>query len=54
MKQENLFKKNENEGLLIMDGIEDLFPEDLTEEVIYQLFEDALGDRIVENEEDKQ
>ena len=46
-------KKNENEGLLIMDGIEDLFPEDLTEEDIYQLVEDALGDSIVENEENK-
>ena len=46
-------KKNENEGLLIMDGIEDLFPEDLTEDDIYQLVEDALGDSIVENEEDK-
>ena len=46
-------KKKENEGLLIMDGIEDLIPEDLTEEDIYQLVEDALGDNIVENEEDK-
>ena len=46
-------KKNENEGLLIMDGIEDLFPEDLTEDDIYQLVEDALGENIVENEEDK-
>ena len=46
-------KKNENEGLLIMDGIEDLFPEDLTEDDIYQLVEDALGESIVENEEDK-
>ena len=47
------FKKKENEGLLIMDGIEDLFPEDLTEDDIYQLVEDALGDSIVENDEDK-
>ena len=46
-------KKNENEGLLITDGIEDLFPEDLTEDDIYQLVEDALGENIVENEEDK-
>ena len=46
-------KKNENDGLLIMDGIEDLFPEDLTEDDIYQLVEDALGESIVENEEDK-
>ena len=46
-------KKNENEGLLIMDGIEDLFPEDLSEDDIYQLVEDALGESIVENEEDK-
>jgi hypothetical protein len=46
-------KKNENDGLLIMDGIEDLFPEDLTEDDIYQLVEDALGENIVENEEDK-
>ena len=46
-------KKNENEGLLIMDGIEDLFPEDLTEDDIYQLVEDALGENIVDNEEDK-
>jgi hypothetical protein len=46
-------KKKENEGLLIMDGIEDLFPEDLTEDDIYQLVEDALGDSIVENDEDK-
>ena len=46
-------KKNENEGLLIMDGIEDLFSEDLTEEDIYQLVEDALGDSIVENEENR-
>jgi len=46
-------KKNENEGLLIMDGIEDLFSDDLTEEDIYQLVEDALGDSIVENEENK-
>jgi hypothetical protein len=46
-------KKKENEGLLIMDGIEDLIPEDLTEEDIYQLVEDALGDNIVENEDNK-
>ena len=46
-------KKNENDGLLIMDGIEDLFPEDLTEDDIYQLVEDALGENIVDNEEDK-
>ena len=47
------FKKKENEGLLIMDGVEDLIPEDLTEEDIYQLVQDALGDNIVENEEER-
>ena len=47
------FKKKENEGLLIMDGIEELIPEDLTEDDIYQLVEDALGDNIVENEGEK-
>ena len=47
------FKKKENEGLLIMDGVEELIPEDLTEDDIYQLVEDALGDNIVENEGEK-
>lgn len=46
-------KKKENEGLLIMDGVEDLIPEDLTEEDIYQLVQDALGDNIVESDEEK-
>ena len=36
-----------------MDGIEDLIPEDLTEDDIYQLVEDALGDNIVEKESEK-
>ena len=47
------FKKKENGGLLIMDGIEDLFPDDLTEDDIYQLVEDALGDCIVEDDSEK-
>ena len=47
------FKKKENEGLLIMDGVEELFTDDLTEDDIYQLVEDALGDSIVENDTDK-
>ena len=47
------FKKKENEGLLIMDGVEDLIPEELTEDDIYQLVQDALGENIVEKEEDK-
>ena len=47
------FKKKEREGLLIMDGVEDLIPEDLTEDDIYQLVQDALGENIVEKEEDK-
>ena len=47
------FKKKENEGLLIMDGVEELIPEDLTEDDIYQLVQDALGENIVEKEEDK-
>ncbi len=46
-------KKKENEGVLIMEGIEDLIPEDLTEDDIYQLVEDALSDNIVEDEENK-
>ena len=46
-------KRNENEGLIIMNGIEDLFPEDLTEDDIFQLVLDALGDSVVENEEEK-
>ena len=36
-----------------MNGIEDLFPEDLTEDDIFQLVLDALGDSVVENEEEK-
>ena len=47
------FKKNENEGLLIMEGVEELIPEELTEDDIYQLVQDALGENIVEKEEDK-
>ena len=47
------FKKKENEGLLIMEGVEELIPEDLTEDDIYQLVQDALGENIVEKEEDK-
>ena len=47
------FKKKENEGLLIMDGVEELIPEELTEDDIYQLVQDALGENIVEKEEDK-
>lgn len=47
------FKKKENEGLLIMDGVEELIPEDLTEDDIYQLVQDALGENIVEKEENR-
>ena len=47
------FKKKENEGILIMEGVEELIPEDLTEDDIYQLVQDALGENIVEKEEDK-
>ena len=47
------FKKKENGALLIMDGVEELIPEDLTEDDIYQLVQDALGENIVEKEEDK-
>ena len=47
------FKKKENEGLLIMDGVEELIPEELTEDDIYQLVQDALGENIVEKKEDK-
>ena len=47
------FKRQENGCLIIMDGIEDLIPEDLTEDDIYQLVEDTLGDNIVENESEK-
>ena len=36
-----------------MEGLEDLIPEDLTEDDIYQLVEDTLGDNIVENESEK-
>jgi hypothetical protein len=46
-------KKKENEGLLIMDGVEDLIPEDLTEDDIYQLVEDALSENIVDSEDKK-
>ena len=46
-------KKKENEGLLIMDGVEDLIPEDLTEDDIYQLVEDALNENIVDSEDKK-
>lgn len=47
------YKKKKNEGLILMDGVEDLIPEELTEEDIYQLVQDALADSIVEKEEDK-
>ena len=43
-------KKKENEGVLIMEGLEDIIPEELTEDDIYQLVEDALNDNIVEDE----
>ena len=46
-------KKKENEGVLIMEGIEDLIPEDLTEDDLYQLVEDALSDNIIEDEENQ-
>ena len=36
-----------------LNWIEDLFPEDLTEDDIFQLVLDALGDSVVENEEEK-
>ena len=47
------FKKKENGALLIMEGVEELIPEDLTEDDIYQLVQDALSENIVEKEEDK-
>ncbi len=36
-----------------MDGVEDLIPEDLTEDDIYQLVEDALSENIVDSEDKK-
>ena len=36
-----------------MEGIEDLIPEDLTEDDLYQLVEDALSDNIIEDEENQ-
>lgn len=44
-------KKKESEGVLIMEGLEELIPDDLTEDDIYQLVEDALNENIIEDEE---
>jgi hypothetical protein len=41
------------EGTLLMKGIEESIPENLSEENVYQLVEEALNYRIVENDDDK-
>ena len=37
-----------------MQGFDDCFPEDLTEEDVYKLVQDALNDKIVDDEENKE
>ena len=45
-------KKQQFNGITLMKGIEEICPEDLNEDEIYQLVEDALGDDITD-EKDK-
>ena len=47
-------QKEDYEGVLLMQGFDDCFPEDLTEEDVYKLVQDALHDKIVDDEENKE
>ena len=47
-------QKEDYEGVLLMQGFDDCFPEDLTEEDVYKLVVDALNDKIVDDEENKE
>ena len=47
-------QKEDYEGVLLMQGFDDCFPEDLTEEDVYKLVQDALNDKIVDDEENKE
>ena len=47
-------QKEDYEGVLLMQGVDDCFPEDLTEEDVYKLVTDALNDKIVDDEEKKE
>ena len=51
-KKLNLKKKDYN-GVLIMQGIDECIADDLDENDVYKLVEDALTDNIIENEDDK-
>ena len=54
-KKVNLnLQKEDYEGVLLMQGFDDCFPEDLTEEDVYKLVVDALNDKIVDDEENKE
>ena len=48
----NLKKSNFN-GVTLMQGIEDYFPEDIKEDDVYQLIEESLKENIVEEKKDK-
>ena len=47
-------QKEDYEGVLLMQGFDDCFPEDLTEEDVYKLVVDALNDKIIDDEENKE
>jgi len=54
-KKVNLnMQKEDYEGVLLMQGVDDCFPEDLTEEDVYKLVQDALNDKIVDDEDKKE
>jgi len=43
-------QKEDYEGVLLMQGMDDCFTEDLTEEDVYKLVTDALNDKIIDDE----
>ena len=46
-------RKQQYNGVTLMKGIEECFSEDLNEDEILQLVEDALGENIIENKKDQ-
>jgi hypothetical protein len=47
-------QKEDYEGVLLMQGMDDCFTEDLTEEDVYKLVTDALNDKIIDDEKEQE
>ena len=47
-------QKEDYEGVLLMQGMDDCFTEDLTEEDVYKLVTDALNDKIIDDESNQE